>query len=142
MNFTFLLVLLLLLALTQLREGFDPYVYLYPHAITELDQTTEATFTTTFNKVNASYPKIVPLNQQSIKIYKASATLDEFKYYINNNKWPYGSYLTAYINKHAVLSDAFSPIIPTPVMIQKAFPSRFVYASIKSPSPADEIFMG
>jgi hypothetical protein len=147
MKFSIILFLILLLCLS-FNEGFEtdnPYSYLEPHPITVLDPLIEANFTSTFNKVNAAYPKIVPIHSQDVTIFKTFATVEEFNYYLKNNKWPYGSYLIDYVTHHDVLLDAFSPIIPNVDTIQKAFPSRFVYASIKETEINTEsykIFMG
>jgi hypothetical protein len=156
-KFTLLFLLGCLLLLVPFREGFSSgqYDYLAPHEITVLDPTIEANFTTAFNTTNASYPKIAPVKSADISSYKTSATLDEFNSYIQNNKWPYSSYLTTYLTQNeasivSALTPSFSPVVPTIAMLQQVFPTRLVYSmfikskeSTQTPPPLSyEIFMG
>jgi hypothetical protein len=155
-----LFLLLACLLVIPFKEGFsitgDPglYDYLAPHPVTVLDPTIEANFTTAFNTTNAAYPKIVPLKPGTLNSLKSMATLDEFNYYIANNKWPYGSYITTYLTQNpsslAPLSAAFAPSVITVDLVQQAVPSREVYLlillgkeSALNPKPLSyEIYMG
>lgn len=85
----------------------------------------------------------------SLKTY---ATAEEFKYYIQNKKWPYGSYLTNYAtnNKDNVLKGVNKLTVTTIEQVQQIFPTRFFYArfvmtteSKQSPLPiSNDIYTG
>lgn len=155
-----LFLLLACLLLIPFKEGFSIpgspglYDYLAPHPVTVLDPTIEATFTTAFNTTNAAYPKLAPLKPDSLNHYKSMATLDEFNYYIANNKWPYGSYLTTYLTQNPSsltgFNAVFAPSVVTVDLIQQVYTSRLCYfvtlngkESALNPKPLSyEIFMG
>jgi hypothetical protein len=158
-----LFLLLACLLLIPFKEGFSIpsipgapglYDYLAPHPVTVLDATIEANFTTAFNTTNAAYNLLAPLQPTILNALKVMATLDEFNYYIANNKWPYGSYLTTYLTQNpsylAPLSVYFASKLPTADITQSGLPSRWVYAvvlngkeSALTPKPlSNEIYMG
>ena len=67
--------------------------------------------------------------------FKKSATLEEFQYYIKNNKWPYGSYLTNYItnNKDATLKSFSWLKLSSTEEVQEVMPSRTLYEMLINP---------
>lgn len=153
-----------MLYFTTFREGFDlssigasigEYDYLKPvDPATVLDETTEADFRKVFSEtITPIYPEWslgkVPTLIASLKTY---ASAEEFKYYIQNKKWPYGSYLTNYLtnNKDNVLKSVNSITVTTTEQVQQIFPTRFFYGrfimsteSKQSPLPvSNDIFTG
>lgn len=138
----FFLFLLSLLYFTTFREGFDlpsiggasigEYDYLKPVPTpTVLDTTTEQDFINAYSTTTSSiFPSFNPkTNGSMIPSLKKSVTLEEFKYYVTNNKWPYGSYITNYIttNKDDVLVRVKPWNITNLDDLQKLLPSRSVY---------------
>jgi hypothetical protein len=137
----FFLFLLSLLYFTTFREGFDlpsigasigEYDYLKPVPTpTVLDTTTEQDFINAYSTTTSSiFPSFNPKTNGAIMpSFKKGITLEEFQYYIKNNKWPYGSYITNYIttNKDDVLTRVKPWNVKTLDDIQKIFASRSVY---------------
>jgi len=138
----FFLFLLSLLYFTTFREGFDlpsiggsigEYDYLKPVPTpTVLDTTTEQDFINAYSTtIGSIFPSFNPKTNGAIMPgYKKGVTLEEFQYYIKNNKWPYGSYITNYIttNKDDVLAKVKPWNIKTLDDLQKLFSSRNVYS--------------
>ena len=137
---------LLCLLFTTFREGFElpsiggsigEYDYLKPVPTpTVLDTTTETDFINAYSTATSAFPAFNPkTNTAFLKSLKTDVTVDEFKYYITNNKWPYGSYITNYIttNKDAVLARFKAWNITTLDDLQKLFPTRTVYAICINP---------
>jgi hypothetical protein len=135
-----------LLYFTTFREGFDlpsigpsigEYDYLKPVPTpTVLDTTTEQDFINAYSTATSAFPAFNPkTNTTFVTNLKKDVTLDEFKYYITNNKWPYGSYIANYIttNKDAVLAKMKLWNITTLDDLQKLFPTRTVYAICINP---------
>ena len=123
----------------SIREGFSftpdtigEYEYLKPlGAATTLDETTVSKFETAFNNVNKSLT--TKADGQSMPTFLMYATLEEFTYYINNNKWPYGSYISNYIkNNFTKISSKMESLrmttnTPTLDMVQQIWPTRMAY---------------
>jgi hypothetical protein len=165
----YVLFLVLFLGVATFREGFDlgtsfqaatgsspsigEYDYLKPHDPTVLDATTESDFTTAFNTTTTFAPNLnLTTNTSMLPSFKKAATLEEFQYYIKNNKWPYGSYLTNYMttNKDATLK-AFSWLkLSSTEEVQEVMPSRTVYEMLINPveskqtppPPSNDVFTG
>jgi len=159
-KFSILFLIIAVVMLFPIREGFvggliGEYDYLKPlPSTTILDSTTESNFVLAFNNVNKSYSKI-KADEQSMRQLKNNATQEEFEYYIKNNKWPYGSYISNYIKDNlprisSVAANTFSPDTPTVDLIQQAFPTRMAYMMFaqaqeikQSPKPqSNDIYMG
>jgi len=152
----YLCFLVFLLWVTSFREGFessDEYEFLKPHDPTVLDDTTENDFITAFNTTTTFSPQLnLTTNTSMLPIFEKDATLEEFKYYIKNNKWPYGVYLTNYItiNTDATLKSFSGFKISTLEELQQVVPSRTLYDMVinpiertQSPLPAsNEMFTG
>jgi hypothetical protein len=142
-RFTLLFLLGCLLLLLPFKEGFStlkaigPYQYLAPISPnpTVLDAKTEAQFTAAYNKVNADISKMVPIKDATISQFKKNATLVEFKYFIKYNKWPYGSYITTYLENNDIsnlpgFKDLLSPVVLTKEVMQRIYSSRMCYAIV------------
>lgn len=81
---------------TQVPVG--KYDYLKPHEPAVLTNELETKFIERFNKNATSIIKDFSNNSSdTLKECKKYATVDEFTYYVKNNKWPYGSYIIDYI---------------------------------------------
>lgn len=151
------LFLVLLLWFTSFREGFetssDEYEFLKPHDPTVLDDTTTNDFTTAFNTTTTFSPQLnLTTNTSMLPSFKKDATLEEFQYYIKNNKWPYGSYLTNYItnNQEATLKSFSMFKITSIEELQEVVPSRTLYEMVinpieskqSPPPPSNDVFKG
>jgi hypothetical protein len=156
------MILLYLLCLVGLflyfyssKEGFyvgGQYDYLKPHDPAVLDEKTNSDFIGAFWKnVSAIDPTLA---KNSVKDIKNYATVEEIKFYIQNNQWPYNSYLMNYIttNKDTILNILVKQNIKINSLddLQKVIPARTLYAifimgveSKQSPVPLSyDIFTG
>ena len=79
-------------------------------------------------------------------------SLDEINYYIQNNKWPYNSYISNYLitNKESIIDKIKNTKMKTLEDIQKVFPTRLFYkyfiesteTPISPPPLSNNIYMG
>jgi hypothetical protein len=131
------------------------YDYLKPvDPATVLDATTETDFKKVWNEtITPLYPEwSLDKNPSIVNGIKSYATAEEFKYYIQNKKWPYGSYLTNYAtnNKDNVLKGMNKLTVTTTEPVQQIYPTRLFYSdfmmvseSKQSPQQVSvEIFSG
>jgi hypothetical protein len=91
------------------------------------------------------------ITNENIGSITSDITLEEVNYYIQQNKWPYGSYIMNYltVNKDDLLNKSNSKL-KSLEDLQKAFPTRLVYKyliqpteSALSPLPlSNNIYMG
>lgn len=167
MKLKFYVYLLFLFSLLffSFKEGFElnmpsvgpsigEYDFLKPiDPATVLDTTTETEFKKAWNESSAFLPEWnlekTPMLLNSLKSF---ANAEEFKYYIKNKKWPYGSYLTKYLtnNKENVFKLLNKPTITNEEQVQKIFSSRYFYIicmmdaeSKQNPQPLSfDIFVG
>jgi len=153
------LVFLLIVSLSY-REGFQggQYAYLAPNPILVADDTTKNNLIAAGKKTAAVLFPDITLTDQSITQIKneldktTDLSLEEINYYIQNNKWPYGSYIMNYLttNKDAVLNQLKSTKMKTLDDLQKVIPTRYIYkyviqpteAQVSPPSLANDIYMG
>ncbi len=150
-------MLLCILGMHTLQEGLQlssDLDYLAPsNTPTVLDADTLLKFNHAYNTTNESIKTLSPITSTYSNFFAANATLDEFNYYIKNNKWPYNTYITDFLSKNPDLLDkttTFAPNAATVDTLQKAFPNRIAYRmfvspieSKQDPSPmAYQIFMG
>ena len=155
-SFLFILILLCILCI-PLQEGLQlssDLDYLAPlNTPTVLDADTLLKFTNAYNTTNELVKSLSPLTSTYSSFFTANATVDEFNYYIKNNKWSYNTYITTFISKNPDLLDkttTFSPNAATLDTMQKAFPNRIAYRMLvlpiesrQDPSPMSyQIFMG
>ena len=145
-------LIILLIGCLSYKEGFatGQYAYLAPSSPLLLDETTKIKFVTAYNKsvsaINEQFTIKEPVNVAGLE-----ATLEEVNYYIQQNKWPYGSYILNYLttNKDTIFKDA-NGSIKTIDDIQKIFPTRLIYRFLikkiemqLSPPPlSNDIYMG
>jgi len=159
------MILLYLLCLVGLflyfyssKEGFyvgGQYDYLKPHERDVVDEKTQADFIDALNKnVVPIFPDFAKNLNTVAENYTVYATLEEIKYYIQNNQWPYNYYLMNFVasNKDTIMNDKLIQRLKITSLdnLQKVFPARLVYErfiqeieSKQSPPPLSyEIFTG
>jgi hypothetical protein len=141
-------------SMPSVGPSIGEYDFLKPiDPATVLDTTTETDFKKVWNESSAFLPEWnLEKTPALLKSLMPFATIDEFKYYSKNKKWPYGSYITKYLNtnKDDVLKIANKPTITTIDQIQQIYSTRYFYAlfilpteSKQNPQPLSfDIFAG
>lgn len=154
------LVVLLIVALS-FKEGFETgtYAYLAPSEPISLDETTKNNLIAAGKKTAAILFPDTTFTPEKINQIKNQmnnindVTLEEVNYYIQNNKWPYGSYIMNYLttNKQALEDRLKNSPFKSVDYLQKVFPTRGIYkyvigedteAKISPPPLSYEIYMG
>ena len=157
----YLIVLIVLLIYSlSYREGFESgsYAYLAPNDILITDETTKNKFITAGKKTAAIFFPEITLTDEKINQIKSEMnktkdiSLDEINYYIQNNKWPYNSYISNYAttNKESILNKLKDTKIKTLDDLQKVVPTRLFYkyfiesteTQISPPPLSNNIYMG
>ena len=155
------LFFLLGLLLSRLKiEGFSKSGYDYlkpiPSPPPEIDNTLALKFMTLLIKNSNKY--LVKPSDESKPIditnVNKTYTLEEINYYIENNKFPYDTYVTNYLNKNrTIIHDQKSSIFNAPLtldIMQEIWSSRLVYLFFIQPKEVSlnpkpfsyEIYMG
>ena len=155
-----ILLVILLIASLSYREGFESgsYAYLAPNDILITDETTKNKFITAGKKTAAVFFPEIILTDENITQIKSEMnktkdiSLDEINYYIQNNKWPYNSYISNYAttNKESILNKLKDTKIKTLDDLQKVVPTRLFYkyfiesteTQISPPPLSNNIYMG
>lgn len=156
-----LFLVLLLIASFSFKEGFEggQYAYLAPSNPISLDETTKNNLIAAGKKTVAVLFPNNPMTNEQINQIKNQmnhinvVTLEEVNYYIQNNKWPYGSYITNYLatNKQTLDDRLKNSPLKSVDNLQKVFPTRGLYKYIigeytesnMSPLPLSyEIYIG
>ncbi len=153
-------LIVLLIASLSFKEGFESgqYAYLAPNAILVTDETTKNNFIAAAKKTgDIFFPEITfteeRINQIKIEMNKTTEiSLDEINYYIQNNKWPYNSYISNYLtrNKDSILDKIKHTKIKSSDDLQKVIPTRLFYkhfiesteTQISPPPLSNDIYMG
>ena len=155
-----IVLIVLLIASLSYREGFESgsYAYLAPNDILITDETTKNKFITAGKKTAAIFFPEITLTDEKINQIKSEMnktkdiSLDEINYYIQNNKWPYNSYISNYAttNKESILNKLKDTKIKTLDDLQKVVPTRLFYkyfiesteTQISPPPLSNNIYMG
>ncbi len=156
-----LFLVFLLIASFSFKEGFQggQYAYLAPSDPISLDETTKNNLIAAGKKtVAVLFPNNTVTNEQINQIknqmnHITDVTLEEVNYYIQNNKWPYGSYITNYLatNKQTLDDRLKNSPFKSVDNLQKVFYTRGLYKYVigedteanMSPLPLSyEIYMG
>uniref|UniRef100_A0A6C0HXF6 Uncharacterized protein n=1 Tax=viral metagenome TaxID=1070528 RepID=A0A6C0HXF6_9ZZZZ len=145
-------LVLLLIASLSYKEGFEggQYAYLAPSDPIKMDASTQSKFIKAYNESGGLvFNKFIITNENIDGVVK-DITLEEVNYYIQNNKWPYGSYIMNYltVNKEDLLNK--SKQLTSLDDLQKTIPTRLIYRyliqsteSQLSPLPlSNNIYMG
>ena len=150
----------LLIASLSFKEGFEggQYAYLAPSDPISLDETTKNNLIVAGKKtVAVLFPDKTVTNEQINEIKNQmnninDVTLEEVNYYIQNNKWPYGSYIMNYLatNKQSLEDKLKNSPFKTVDNLQKVFPTRLFYkyliesteTQISPPPLSNDIYMG
>ena len=153
-------LVVLLIASFSFREGFQSgqYAYLAPNPVLVVDETTKTNFITAGKKTAAVLFPDITLSDDKITQVKnqldktTDLSLEEIKYYIQYNKWPYGPYIMNYltVNKEDLLNKLKNTKMKTLEDLQKVFPTRLIYrylieateTQISPPPLSNDIFMG
>ena len=156
----FIVLVVLLITSLSYREGFESgsYAYLAPNDILITDETTKNKFITAGKKTAAIFFPEITLTDEKINQIKSEMnktkdiSLDEINYYIQNNKWPYNSYISNYAttNKESILNKLKDTKIKTLDDLQKVVPTRLFYkyfiesteTQISPPPLSNNIYMG
>jgi hypothetical protein len=154
--YLFFLVVLLIGSLS-FKEGFETgtYAYLAPSDPISLDETTKNNLIAAGKKTAAVlFPEFIFTNEKINQIKNQmnqinDVTLDEVNYYIQYNKWPYGSYVSNFLNtnKESLLEKMKGSKFKSLDDLQKVFPTRGIYKYLiehmePPPSLANDIYMG
>lgn len=133
----FIVLVVLLITSLSFKEGFESgqYAYLAPNDILITDETTKNKFITAGKKTAAVFfPEIILTDENITQIKNEmnktkEISLDEINYYIQNNKWPYNSYISNYLitNKESIIDKIKNTKMKTLEDIQKVFPTRLFY---------------
>ena len=155
-----ILLISLLIASLSYKEGFETgtYAYLAPNNIFVADETTKNKFITAGKKTAAVFFPEITLTDENINLIKSEMnktkdiSLDEINYYIQNNKWPYNSYISNYAttNKEYIFNMLKDTKIKTLDDLQKVFPIRLFYkyfiesteTKLSPPPLSNNIYMG
>jgi hypothetical protein len=149
---------ILLIGCLSYKEGFEggKYAYLAPNTILIADETTKNKFIAAGKKTAAVlFPNITltdeKINQIKNELNKTNdISLHEINYYIQNNKWPYGSYIMNFltVNKDDLLNKLKNTRMKTIDDLQKVFPTRLLYKYLIQPTEplppplSNDIYMG
>jgi hypothetical protein len=153
-------LIILLIASLSFKEGFESgqYGYLAPNVILVTDETTKNNFITAAKKTGAVFFPEITFTEERINQIKnemnktKEISLDEINYYIQNNKWPYNSYISNYLtrNKDSILDKIKHTKIKSSDDLQKVIPTRLFYkyfiesteTQISPPPLSNDIYMG
>ena len=123
----FIVLIVLLIVSLSYREGFETgtYAYLAPSSPALLDASTQSKFMKAYNESGGLLNKFI--TNENIGSLTSDITLEEVNYYIQQNKWPYGSYIMNYltVNKEDLLKSKSK--LNSLEDIQKVFPTRLIY---------------
>jgi hypothetical protein len=152
-------LIVLLIASLSFREGFETgtYAYLAPNDILVADETTKNNFIAAGKKTAAVFFPEITLTDENINQIKdemnktKEISLDEINYYIQNNKWPYNSYISNYLstNKEFIVDKIKNTKMKTDDL-QKVIPTRLFYkyfiesteTQLSPPPLSNNIYMG
>ena len=129
MKLLFLSFLLFLLYLALCKEGFDlgltvgEHEYLKPSEPAVLSEELENNFIEAYNKNASTLLPTLVLDKDKMNRMKSSITVEEVKYYVNKNKWPYGSALTYCLEKNVEKMP-----LKKVEEIQKIWPTRIAFS--------------
>lgn len=145
-------LIVLLIGSLSYREGFEggQYAYLAPSSPAVLDETTKSKFIKAYNESGGVVFNKFILTNENIDGVTKDITLEEVNYYIQNNKWPYGSYIMNYltVNKEDLLKKSNS--LKSLDDLQKSIPTRLIYryliqqteSQLSPPPLSNDIYMG
>ena len=130
----FIVLIVLLIVSLSYKEGFETgtYAYLAPSSPALLDASTQSKFMKAYNESGGLLNKFI--TNENIGSLTSDITLEEVNYYIQQNKWPYGSYIMNYltVNKEDLLKSKSK--LNSLEDIQKVFPTRLIYKYLIQPS--------